>query len=853
MAHVLEDPELVACLDRLATAPQLLVACDYDGTIAPIVDDPMKALPLRDTSVALRGLANLPQTEVAVISGRSLRDLAALSRLPAEIHLVGSHGTEFDIDFALDLDPALRERRTHLLGALAEVVAAHPGVSLEKKPASVAVHYRAVTDDAEVARVLADLETISADIGELTVRHGKKVCELLLIPTDKGRALNTVRANVGATAVLFVGDDVTDEFAFRTLQGPDVGVKVGEGETAASFRVATPEDAAILLAALSTRRSDWLAGAGVTPIEEHSMLSDQRTAAIVCPDARITWLCVPRIDSSAIFAELLGGEPAGHFSVRPVDGSDGATQSYVGDTLVLRTEWPTVTVTDYLDCSEGRPKRISGRTDLVRVIEGTGVARIEFAPRLDFGRFPTQLDVRDGGLEVVNAADLVVLRSPGVEWTIEDAGAHQTAIAEVDLSQGPVTLELRCGTASLRPDRTEEVARRAATEAFWSEWAATLEIPDDLVGVDADLVRRSALTLKALCYGPTGAILAAATTSLPEFIGGVRNWDYRYCWIRDASLSAGALVTLGSIDEAMDLLDWLLRVIEASEVGPERLSPLYTVNGGPLPPEATIEELAGYAGSRPVRVGNAADHQVQLDVFGPVLELIHQLGEVDAPLSARHWHLVEDLVEAVDKRWTEPDQGIWEVRSAPRHHVNSKVMCWVTVDRAIRVASDTFGRDRPEWEVLRDRIKADIIANGWNDELNSFTTAYDGTDLDASVLAVGLFGMLDADDPRYAGTVAAVEAWLRTGDTVYRYKHEDGLPGEEGGFNLMTSWLIDAKVQIGDLDSAKQLFAAYVELAGPTGLIAEEVDPATGRALGNHPQAYSHLGLISNALSLAGR
>ena len=850
--HLLDDPELDARIHALAATPHLLIACDYDGTIAPLVDDPMTALPLRETSVALRGLAALAQTDVAVISGRSLRDLAALSRLPAEIHLVGSHGSEFDIDFALDLDPALQERRSRLLDALGRLVADHPKLSLEKKPASVAVHYRALDDD-ESETVVAEIERIHLTIGQLDIRHGKKVCELLLVPTDKGKALNTVRATVGATAALFLGDDVTDEDAFRTLHGPDVGVKVGEGETAAPFRVDSPEEVAILLAALSARRADWLAGAGVTPIDEHSMLSDQRTAAIVTPDARITWLCVPRIDSGAIFAELLGGPAAGHFSIGPADDAAIGTpsQAYVGDSLILRTSWPSMSVTDYLDCSEGRPKRIAGRTDLIRVIEGTGTARIEFAPRLDFGRFPTQLERRDGGLEITNAADLVVLRSPGIEWTVENAGVHQTAIAEVDLSAGPVTLELRCGTASLRPDRTIEVDRRAATHSFWSDWAARLELPETLVDVDHDLNRRSALTLKALCYGPTGAILAAATTSLPEFIGGVRNWDYRYCWIRDASLSAGALVKLGSIDEAMDLLDWLLRVIEASEVGPERLSPLYTVNGTALPPEATIEELPGYAGSRPVRVGNAADHQVQLDVFGPVLELIHQLGEIDAPLSARHWRLVEDLVAAVEQRWTEPDQGIWEVRSAPRHHVNSKVMCWVTVDRAVQIAGEVFGRERPEWVNLREAIKDDIIANGWNDEVGSFTTAYDGTDIDASVLAIGLFGMLEHDDPRYIATVHAVESSLRSGDTVYRYKHEDGLPGEEGGFNLMTSWLIDAKVQIGDLGSARELFRAYVDLAGPTGLITEEVDPVTGRALGNHPQAYSHLGLISNALHLA--
>lgn len=843
---LLSDPDLSARLDQLAQTPALLVACDYDGTVAPIVNDPMKALPLRETSVALRNLAALPQTEVAVISGRSLRDLAALSRLPAEIHLVGSHGSEFDIGFALELDPQLRERHTDLINGLQSIVATHDGITLEKKPASVAVHYRNVEPN-DVDAALAALADLAESIGQVTVRHGKMVCELLLVPTDKGRALTTVRSNVGATAVLFLGDDLTDEHAFDTLAGPDVGVKVGEGPTIASFRVESPDEVAILLASLCARRAEWLAGAAVTPIEDHSMLSDQRTAAIVTPEARITWLCVPRIDSSAIFAELLGGPSAGHFSVRPETSGAEPTQTYVDDSLVLKTSWDTMTVTDYLDCSEGRPQRSSGRTDLVRVLEGTGSAIIEFAPRLDFGRFPTQLEIRDGGLEIINAHDLVVLRAPGIEWELLDHGVHQTATATVDLDDGPIILDLRCGTASLRPDRAEEAQRRSRTAAFWSDWAHELELPS----VEPDLVRRSALTLRALCHGPTGAIVAAATTSLPEFIGGVRQWDYRYCWIRDASLSAAALVRLGSINEAMDLLDWLLQVIESSDVGPERLSPLYTVNGQTLPPEATIEELAGYAGSRPVRVGNAADHQVQLDVFGPVLDLISQLGEVDAPLSTKHWRLVEDLVAAVGQRWMEPDQGIWEVRSAPRHHTNSKVMCWVTVDRAIQISEAVFGRDRPEWFDLRDQIKNDVLANGWNDTVGYFTTAYDGTDIDASVLAIGLFGMIESDDPRFAATVAAVEAWLRTGDTVYRYKHEDGLPGEEGGFNLMTSWLIDAKILIGDLDGARSLFAGYVELAGQTGLIPEEVDPHTGRGLGNHPQAYSHLGLINNACNLA--
>ena len=397
--------------------------------------------------------------------------------------------------------------------------------------------------------------------------------------------------------------------------------------------------------------------------------------------------------------------------------------------------------------------------------------------------------MRDGGLEVVNASDLVVLRAPGVDWTITDVGHHQTARAEIDLDRGPVVLEMRCGTASLRPERADEAHRRERTAAFWRNWAHELELPS----VAPDMVRRSALTLKGLCYGPTGAILAAATTSLPEHLGGVRNWDYRYCWIRDAALSAGALVRLGSIEEAMDFLDWLLGVIDSSEVGPERLAPLYTVSGQSLPAEATIEELPGYAGSRPVRVGNAADHQVQLDVFGPVLHLIHQLGEVHAPLSARHWRLVEDLVGAVEARWQEPDQGIWEVRSGPRHHVYSKIMCWQTVDRAVSVAANVFGRERPEWEVLRDTIRADVLAKGWSDEAGAFTTAYDGDDVDASVLAAGFSGFVDPSDPKWVSTVDAIETWLRVGDTLRRYTHDDGLPGEEGGFNLMTSWLIDAE------------------------------------------------------------
>jgi GH15 family glucan-1,4-alpha-glucosidase len=300
----------------------------------------------------------------------------------------------------------------------------------------------------------------------------------------------------------------------------------------------------------------------------------------------------------------------------------------------------------------------------------------------------------------------------------------------------------------------------------------------------------------------------------------------------------------------MEYLDWVLHILESRD-DPERLHPLYNVTGRHLAPEGEITELAGYAGSRPVRVGNAAERQVQLDVFGPIVELVHLLLECDAPLSGRHWKLVQAMVQAVDRRWDEPDHGIWEIRKAPRHHVYSKVMCWTTVDRAIRVADHFTGRDQPEWVTLRDRIAADVLEKGWKPQVGAFTAAYDGDDLDASSLAIGLSGLLSADDERFLSTIRAVEDKLLEGPTVYRYLADDGLPGREGGFNLMTSWLIDAYHLVGRDDDAHALVKKLAGLAGPTGLLTEEFDPESGRSIGNHPQAYSHLGLINNALNLA--
>ncbi|MCE2512679.1 MAG: glycoside hydrolase family 15 protein, partial [Acidimicrobiia bacterium] len=279
--------------------------------------------------------------------------------------------------------------------------------------------------------------------------------------------------------------------------------------------------------------------------------------------------------------------------------------------------------------------------------------------------------------------------------------------------------------------------------------------------------------------------------------------------------------------------------------------PIYTVEGKALPAENSDPDLPGYADSQPVRIGNAAEQQVQTDVFGPIMELIWRLGRAGSPLDERHWRLVELLVDAADRRWQEPDQGIWEIRAEPRHHVHSKTMCWMAVDRGVALAGTVFNRSMPEWERLRDTIGAQVVTEGWNPDESAFTAAYGSTDLDSAVLAVGLSGLVPPDDSRWVSTVEAIEAQLRDGPTVYRYRRDDGLPGEPSGFNLMTSWLIDAKIVTGDVDGARALFADYAALAGPTGLLSEEYDPVTAQARGNFPQAYSHLGLIENALNLA--
>lgn len=834
--------ELRRALSTVARVPRLLVASDYDGTLAPIVSDPAKAYPHGESVRALRALAGLSGTTAAVISGRALRDLAALSRLPVEVQLIGSHGSEFDVGFVHAIDSDARQLLREVVTALNKIAADHPGVTVETKPASVALHVRNAAPEIG-RRALGQARQGPACWVGVQVTEGKAVIELAVVPTDKGSALSTVRHQESASAAVFFGDDVTDEKAFRALSGPDIGIKVGEGESLAKYRVDSTEAVSHALAFLLEERRTWLAGASAPRIERLTMMASPRSVALVTPDATVTWFCHPEPDSAAVFAHLLGGMDAGHFSITPQRPGLPLSQRYVDGTMTVETRWAKLQVTDYL------PHDVDpDRTDLTRVITGTAPAEISFAPRPEFGQVPVSIQVETDGLRVWGTNDPVVLRAPGVQWQIHSDGAHDTATAVVDPSDGPIVLELRCGTNDLTPAATGEDERRRIAELYWKEWAATLDLP----ALKPDLMKRSALTLRGLVHAPSGSILAAATTSLPEDIGGVRNWDYRYCWLRDAALTASALVSLGSLGEAEQYLEWVHRVLETLP-GPERLHPLYTIYGETLPPEAVIDQLPGYAGSRPVRVGNAANMQVQLDVFGPIVDLITSLaharekqGTTDPRkvLPDADWELVHAMVSAVQRRWTEPDHGIWEIRGNPRHHVYSKVMGWLTIDRALTLA-EKF--DRPvdsDWAPLRETIAAEVKAKGWNDEVQSYTAAYDGTDLDAATLHIGLSGLIDPSDPRFAATVVATEAELRSGSTVYRYHHDDGLPGGEGGFHLCAAWLVEAYLLIGKRSDAEALFAQLVDVAGPTGLLSEEYDPVAERSLGNHPQAYSHLGLL---------
>lgn len=825
-------PALLAELKVLARVPGLIVACNYGGTLCDAEGISTETLPLGSAAIALRALAALPNTHAAVISGRSLRDLAAVSRLPAEVHLVGSHGAEFDMGFAHQQTLATESVLQKVHTALNEAVGFQKGIWIERKPVAVSVHTRPAAPDI-VAAVTDTAREVARAHGLHFIVDGS-VLDLSVVEPSKAEALESLRSRLGASAAMYAGDADSDELAMATLRGPDMGLRVGPGETSASYRLRDPESFARVLAILFELRRAWLFGEDAVGLERHSLIGNGSSTALVTPDAKICWMSHPLPDSGSLFAHILGGDAAGHFSVEPVKASQVLGQRYVDSTMIVETRWADVTVTDYLEPAP------DGITSLVRVLSGNGAARITFAPRPDYANAPFSMEARGEELHVVGTSEPFILLAPGVTFSITSDGRHATATAAVNLQDGPVVLNLRCGDTEHQPAVPEsEADRRSAVALHARQWVQGLVLP----GVKPSLVRRSALVLRALVHEPTGAVLAAPTTSLPEGIGGTRNWDYRYCWLRDGSMTVNALVDLGSTREAAGFLSWLGRILEHAP-GPEWLHPLYSVTGAPLSTEAVIDSLPGYAGSRPVRIGNAADHQVQLDVFGPIAELILALSEREGALADEHWELMVQMASAVLARWHEPDHGIWEARRAPRHHIYTKVMCWVTLDRALRTASRHGRVPQAAWTPVAATIRDEVLREGWDESAKSYTVAYDSPDLDAAVLHIGLSGLLDVTDQRFLDTVTAVERELRVGPTVFRYRYDDGLPGLEGGFHICTTWLIEAYVATGRIEEAWDLFDQLVNLFGPTGLLPEEYDPGTETHLGNHPQAYSHLGFI---------
>jgi len=844
-----ERQALTQALHAAARAPVLLIACDFDGTLSEIAPTPHSAMADAHALGVLAALDLLPHTHAAIISGRALSDLTSKLAgtgvpLPS-LRLVGCHGLEFESGTVAQLPIGASELLETMRAEVGKVAQRTPGALIEVKPTAIAFHYREV-DPALAEAAVAEVVRIAEQLTGVFVLSALAAVELCVLRPDKGQAVELVRRRVGASAVVFFGDDTTDERVFEVLGEKDVGIRVGSGTTVARLRVDAQAQVAEFLEVLLDERRRWHDTRGLIPIERHAVLSDQRTVAIIEPRGAVSWLCLPRLDSAPLMAELVGGAGRGTFVIAPADAPHEPRRAYLKDSMILRSDWGGLTVTDYLDCSGGRAYQRAGRTDLVRTVEGRGRILVKFAPRLDFGRVATRLERRDGGLEVQGGPDPMTLLAPGVEWRIEQDGAHQTATAEASID-GPLVFELRYGTASLRPSMLDEPRRREDTRHFWAGWASALTLPT----LHTELVRRSAIVIKSLCYAPSGSIAAAGTTSLPEHLGGSRNWDYRYCWLRDAAMGAASLVRLGNTGVAMKLLDWLTGVVERCESA-ERLRPLYTVLGGELGAEAEIGDLAGYGQSKPVRIGNAASSQVQLDVFGPIVDLVATLAERGVPVTPEHWKLVQAMVQAVALRWAEPDHGIWEIRRSRRHHVHSKVMCWHAVDRAIVVAHLAMGRAIPEWERLKSTIAADVLSKGWHAGVGAFTCAYGEPDLDAASLAIGLTGLLAPDDPRFIATVNAVERGLLRNGVLYRYLYDDGLAGLEGGWILCTAWLIEAMTMAGRAAHATELLDLLARCAGDLGLLPEQIDPETGLGLGNYPQVYSHLGFINAAVRLAG-
>jgi GH15 family glucan-1,4-alpha-glucosidase len=583
-----------------------------------------------------------------------------------------------------------------------------------------------------------------------------------------------------------------------------------------------------------------------TPLEDYALIGDCETAALVSRDGSVDWLCWPRFDSGACFAALLGNPEHGRWLVTAADPAARRTRRYRKNTLILETTVESadgvVTVIDFMPPRE----RHSRLVRLIRGERGTVRMRMELILRFDYGRaIPWVTRQADGSVRAIAGPSLVALHT-----TIPLTGRELTTVSEFDVHAGDVIpIVLSHGASHLHPPRPiDPEDALTATEAFWVKWCSR----NTSHGEWDEAVSRSLITLKALTYAPTGGLVAAPTTSLPEELGGIRNWDYRFCWLRDATLTLLALMNAGYYDEATAWRDWLLR---AGAGAPAQLQIMYGLAGERYLLESEIPWLPGYEHSSPVRIGNAAHEQLQLDVFGEVMDVFHhaRLGG----LSSRDtdWAFQRTLLEHLETVWDRPDEGNWEVRGGARQFTFSKVMAWVGLDRGIR-AVEASGVSGPvaRWRTLRRRIHEDVCEHGFNRQLGSFVQSYGSSELDASLLLIPTTGFLPVDDPRIRGTIEAIERHLLVDGFLRRYdtrSANDGLPGTEGAFLACTFWLADAYVLLGRIDDARTLFERLLKLRNDVGLLSEEYDPGARRLVGNFPQAFSHVALVNTAHNLS--
>ncbi len=580
-------------------------------------------------------------------------------------------------------------------------------------------------------------------------------------------------------------------------------------------------------------------------LEDYALIGDTQTAALVGSDGSIDWLCLPRFDSPACFAALLGTRDNGHWRIAPAGAAGATRRRYVDRTLVLETEWETtsgvVRVTDFMPPRTDAP-------DIVRIIEGvsgTVEMEMELVLRFDYGRLVPWARRVAGDLFFVSGPDEVCLRS---DVAVEGRGL--TTVAQFSVTARDVRSFVLSWNRSYEPPHVPPHAGEAleTTLEWWRSWAGRLRYD----GPWREEVRHSLMILKALTFAPSGGIVAAPTTSLPEQIGGVRNWDYRYCWLRDAAYTLWALNIGGYTDEAREWHAWLKRAVGGD---PNQVQVLYSVLGESRLTEFELPWLPGYEDSRPVRVGNAAMDQFQLDVYGEVVDGFHLGRLLGIESDEADWALERRLVNYVVEHWHEPDEGIWEVRGPRRQFTHSKVFAWVALDRAVR-AIEKFGLDGPlaQWQKVRDEIRTDVLANGFDHNRQTFTQYYGSAELDAALLMLPLVHFLPATDPHMRGTVAAIKKELMRDGFVLRYLSDqtvDGLPPGEGTFLACTFWLVDNLAMAGQLEEATEIFERLLALRNDVGLLAEQWDNRLGRQVGNFPQALTHVGLVNSAYNIS--